>query len=117
MTESICDDNFDNDNDGLTDVEDPDCSVTCFELAGQGMGWSLCEDGVEGHVGGQPGFGGTMIFKGTDQGAFGILVMTNVGAVFLEHDARIDWYQNFYFEIEQLLFRTAEEMILKPSDG
>ncbi len=35
LEETICTDNFDNDNDGLIDVDDPDCSVTCFELGGQ----------------------------------------------------------------------------------
>ena len=56
------------------------------------------------------GFGGTMIVKRTDQGTFGILVMTNVGAMFLENDRRIDWYTNYYFELEQLLLQAAEEM-------
>lgn len=35
LTESICDDSFDNDNDGLIDNDDPDCTVTCFEIGGQ----------------------------------------------------------------------------------
>lgn len=35
VTESVCDDSFDNDNDGLIDNDDPDCTVTCFEIGGQ----------------------------------------------------------------------------------
>jgi len=34
VKETICDDSFDNDNDGLIDNDDPDCQVTCFEIGG-----------------------------------------------------------------------------------
>ena len=34
LKETICDDNFDNDNNGLTDMDDPSCSVTCIDLGG-----------------------------------------------------------------------------------
>ena len=33
--ETICNDNFDNDNDGFVDLQDTDCSVTCFDIGGQ----------------------------------------------------------------------------------
>jgi CubicO group peptidase (beta-lactamase class C family) len=92
-------------------------NINSFNLLGQGMGWSLCEDGVEGHVGGQLGFGGTMVFKQTDQGAAGILVMTNVDAMYLENDRRWDWFRNYYGEIERLLLRTAEEILARESEG
>jgi hypothetical protein len=88
-----------------------------FNLEGLGMGWSLWEDGVEGHVGGQLGFGGTMAFKRTDQGTFGILVMTNVNLTFYEWDRKLDWMGNYYFEMEQLLLQTAEEMLARESEG
>ena len=94
-----------------------DGNINSFSLVGQGMGWSLCQDGVEGHVGGQLGFGGTMVFKRTDQGIAGILVMTNVDAMYLENDRRGDWFRNYYGEIEQLLLRTAEEMLVRQSEG
>ena len=91
--------------------------MNSFNLVGQGMGWSLCEDGVEGHVGGQLGFGGTMVFKRTDQGTAGILVMTNADAMYLENDRRWNWFRNYYGEIEQLLLRSAEEMLAQKSKG
>jgi CubicO group peptidase (beta-lactamase class C family) len=85
-------------------------NINSFELVGQGMGWSVCEDGVEGHVGGQMGFGGTMISKRSDGRTFGILMMTNVAATFLEEERRINWYTSYYFELEQFLLQTAEQM-------
>ena len=33
--ETRCEDNFDNDNDGLVDLEDQDCLVTCLDISGQ----------------------------------------------------------------------------------
>jgi CubicO group peptidase (beta-lactamase class C family) len=88
-----------------------DGNINSFDLVGQGMGWSLCEDGVEGHVGGQLGFGGTMVFKRTDQGTVGILVMTNVDLMYLESQRRFRWFTNYYFKLEQLLLQSAEEML------
>jgi CubicO group peptidase (beta-lactamase class C family) len=92
-------------------------SINSFGLAGQGMGWTLCQNGVEGHVGGQLGFGGTMILKRTEQGSMGILVMTNVNLMYLESDRRGEWFGTYYGEIEQLLLRNAEEMLTQESEG
>jgi CubicO group peptidase (beta-lactamase class C family) len=92
-------------------------SINSFGLVGQGMGWTLCQDGVEGHVGGQLGYGGTMILKRTEQGTVGILVMTNVNLMYLENDRRGDWFGTYYGEIERLLLRTAEEMLAQTPSG
>jgi CubicO group peptidase (beta-lactamase class C family) len=92
-------------------------SINSFGLVGQGMGWTLCRDGVEGHVGGQLGFGGTMLLKRAEQGTVGILVMTNVNLMYLENDRRGDWFAAYYGEIEQLLLRTAEEMFAQTAGG
>jgi CubicO group peptidase (beta-lactamase class C family) len=86
-------------------------SINSFNLVGQGMGWSLCEDGVEGHVGGQLGFGGTMVFKRTDRGTAGILVMTNVNLMYLEDQRRFRWFTSYYGRLEKLLLQSAEEML------
>jgi CubicO group peptidase (beta-lactamase class C family) len=94
-----------------------DGHINSFNLVGQGMGWTLCEDTVEGHIGGQLGFGGTMVLKRTDQGTVGILVMTNVATFLLENDRQGEWLQNYYFEIEQLLLRAAEEMLAREAEG
>jgi CubicO group peptidase (beta-lactamase class C family) len=86
-------------------------NINSFTLAGQGMGWSLCEDGVEGHVGGQLGFGATMVFKETPKGTVGVLLMTNHSAMFLEDDARFDWFNRFYFPLEQLLLQAGGNLL------
>jgi hypothetical protein len=90
--------------------------INSFHLVGQGMGWTLCQNGVEGHVGGQLGFGGTMILKRTEQGTVGILVMTNVNLMYLENDRRGEWFGAYYGETEQLLLRTAEGMLAQESE-
>ena len=94
-----------------------DGNINSFNLVGQGMGWSVCEDGVEGHVGGQLGFGGTMVFKRTDQGTFGILMMTNVNLMYLGEARKWEWFGDYYFKVEQLLLQAAEEMLARQSEG
>ena len=92
-------------------------NINSFGLVGQGMGWTVCQDGVEGHVGGQLGFGAAMVFKRTDQGTCGILAMMNVDLMYLDHNRRVDWFRNAYFKVEQLLLQTAEEMLAQQSGG
>jgi hypothetical protein len=74
------------------------------------MGWTLCADGVEGHVGGQPGFSGTMMLEETAGHTVGIVLMANIAATYTDDEARWDWFRRWYFPIEGLLFETAEEM-------
>jgi hypothetical protein len=90
-------------------------NINSFTLVGQGMGWSLCQDGMEGHVGGQLGFGGTMIYKQSEHGTFGILVMMNVNLMFHGEGRKWEWFRDYYFEVEQLLLQTAEEMLAQKS--
>jgi CubicO group peptidase (beta-lactamase class C family) len=91
--------------------------MNSFNLVGQGMGWTLCEDEVEGHVGGQLGFTATMVFKRTDRGTAGILAMTNVFQMYLEDQRRSRWFTNYYAKLEQLLLRAAEEMLALSAQG
>jgi CubicO group peptidase (beta-lactamase class C family) len=91
--------------------------MNSFSFVGQGMGWSLCEDGIEGHCGGQLGFGGTMVFKRTDQGTVGILVMANVNLMYLGEARKWEWFRAYYFKVEQLLLKAAEEMLVQQSEG
>jgi CubicO group peptidase (beta-lactamase class C family) len=88
-------------------------NINTFAGVGQGMGWTVCEDGVEGHVGGELGFQGTMVFKRTDHGTVGILVMTNVIQEYLEDHRRDRWFTNYYAKLEQLLLESAEEMLAR----
>ena len=80
------------------------------------MGWTLLEDGVQGHVGGELGFQGTMVLKRTEHGTSGILVMTNVNLSLLEEDRKLEWFENYYFEIEQLLMHTADEILIQEAE-
>jgi len=44
--EETCTDSFDNDNDGLIDMDDPDCALTCFDLGGEECAFDEECDGV-----------------------------------------------------------------------
>jgi hypothetical protein len=43
--------------------------------------------------------------------------MTNVDLMYLEPDRRLNWFKNYYFEVEQLLLRTAEGVLAQMSSG
>jgi hypothetical protein len=92
-------------------------NINSFPLVGQGMGWSLCQDGLEGHVGGQVGYGGTMIYKQSEHGTFGILAMMNINLMFHGESRKWEWFRDYYFGIEQLLLQAAEEMLVQKSES
>jgi len=43
--------------------------------------------------------------------------MTNVDLMYLEQDRKLDWFRNYYFEVEQLLLQTAEEVLAQKSES
>ncbi len=43
----ICDDNLDNDCDGLTDADDPDCEQTCVPTTSRERRRTMCTDGID----------------------------------------------------------------------
>lgn len=52
-----------------------------------------------------------MVFKRTPDGKIGILVMTNIGAMYMEEGPRADWFTSYYFPLEQLLFQAGEDLL------
>ena len=41
--------------------------------------------------------------------------MTNIGATYVEDRPRFEWFNTYYFQLEQLLFRAVEEMLARKS--
>jgi CubicO group peptidase (beta-lactamase class C family) len=83
-------------------------SVEGFDYEGYGLGWNLFAEYIKGHGGATPGFSSNMVFKKTNEGNFGMIVMFNRGSA-LTYDE--DLINNFIPTINQILFEHAENMV------
>ncbi|UCG59150.1 MAG: beta-lactamase family protein, partial [Phycisphaerales bacterium] len=51
--------------------------IDIFRLRGQGMGWAVGRNGIHGHIGGQFGYLAAMIYRETEAGKAGFILMIN----------------------------------------
>ena len=79
--------------------------INTFPLLGVGLGWIVCENGIQGHIGGAPGYGATMLFQETTQGNVGIILLRNWSWSLVTDNERVMEYgMQYYLPLEQLLF-------------
>lgn len=82
-------------------------SVEGFEYEGYGLGWNLFLEDIKGHGGATPGYSSNMVFKKTNEGNFGVIVMFNRGSALIWDEELVN---NFIPTINQLLFEHAEKI-------
>lgn len=78
-----------------------------LNLDGQGLGLVLFKDGLRGHGGACPGYLADILFRETEQGSFGMIVMLNRGSSLVEDT---DLLNDFYPRVIELLLEEAERM-------
>ena len=82
-------------------------SVEGFEYEGYGLGWNLFLEDIKGHGGATPGYSSNMVFKKTNEGNFGVIVMFNRSSALIWDEELVN---NFIPTINQLLFEHAEKI-------
>lgn len=96
-------------------VQAPGAAIDIFPLVGQGMGWTICTEGVAGHIGGQLGYTSAMILKKTERGMAGFILLINF-ARRLDPDAGANrtWFETYYTPLERRLLAAAEAALSGP---
>ncbi|MFW9872952.1 MAG: serine hydrolase domain-containing protein [Candidatus Thorarchaeota archaeon] len=82
-------------------------SIEGFDIEGYGLGWNIFTEDIKGHGGATPGFSSNMIFKKTNEGNFGMIILFNRGSA-LTYDEEL--IINFIPTINQLIFKHAENL-------
>ncbi|MFX1500734.1 MAG: serine hydrolase domain-containing protein [Promethearchaeota archaeon] len=80
-------------------------STEGFNYKGYGLGWNIFSEDIRGHGGATPGFSSNMIFKRTEDGTFGVIIMFNRGSALIYDEELVN---NFIPKINQLIFEYAE---------
>ena len=82
-------------------------STEGFDNEGYGLGWALFSENITGHGGATPGYSSNMVFKKTNEGSFGMIVMFNRGSALIWDEELV---KNFIPSINQLIFEHAEKL-------
>ncbi len=97
-------------------AESTNGSINYFPMRGVGLGWTLCHDGVEGHIGGAFGYGATMLSQETTQGKVGIILLRNWSwNLVADYDRVLDYGKQYYLPLEQLLFQAGRNLLRQES--
>jgi CubicO group peptidase (beta-lactamase class C family) len=79
-----------------------------FPMLGVGLGWTVCENGIQGHIGGAPGYGATMLYQETTQGNVGIILLRNWSWGYVTDSDRVMEYgMQYYLPLEPLLLKAG----------
>ena len=85
--------------------------INTFPMLGVGLGWYVCENGIQGHIGGAPGYGATMLCQETTQGKVGIILLRNWSWSYVMDNDRVTEYgMQYYLPLEQLLFEAGNDV-------
>ncbi|MGD8998062.1 MAG: serine hydrolase [Anaerolineae bacterium] len=81
-----------------------------FPMLGVGLGWTVCENGIQGHIGGAPGYGATMLYQETTQGNVGIILLRNWSWGYVtDNDRVMEYGMQYYLPLEPLLFEAGRD--------
>jgi len=79
-----------------------------MDFYGVGFGWTLWGDGLQGHGGATPGYYAQMLYKESDSGPYGAIIMMTYGCSITECD--FEWFDNYFVAIREVLLEQAEEL-------
>ena len=86
-------------------------SIDTFPLLGFGLGWEVCADGIQGHIGASFGYGATMLYQETTQGNVGIILLRNWKWDLVTDNDRVTEYGiQYYLPLEPLLFEAGKNV-------
>jgi len=86
-------------------------AINTFPTLGVGLGWYVCEDDIQGHIGGAPGYGATMLYQETTQGKVGIILLRNWSWSYVMDNDRVNEYgMQYYLPLERLLLEAGRNV-------
>ena len=87
-------------------------SINLIPMRGYGMGWTVCEEGIEGHIGGIFGYEAEMLIKHTPSGKVGIILLRNWSwDVADDYQNGFEYWKKYHVAIREILLEEAESLL------
>ena len=81
-------------------------------MVGYGMGWTLAEGGIQGHIGGAFGYEAEMLYKETPKGKIGIIFLRNWSWELADdYDNGFEYWKKYHVGVREILMVEAERLL------
>ncbi len=83
-------------------------SINMIPMQGYGMGWTLAEDGIQGHIGGGFGYEAEMLYQETRSGPTGIIFLRNwTWELADDYDNGFEYWKKYHVGVREILMAEA----------
>jgi len=87
-------------------------SINLIPIVGYGLGWTICEDGIQGHIGGASGYEAEMLYKETSQGSYGIIFLRNWSWELADdYENGFEYWKEYHVGVREILMEEAERLL------
>jgi CubicO group peptidase (beta-lactamase class C family) len=87
-------------------------SINLIPMKGYGLGWTIAEGGLQGHIGGAFGYEAEMLYKRTPQGRIGIIFMRNWSWELADdYDNGKEYWLKYHVGVREILMDEAERLL------
>jgi hypothetical protein len=87
-------------------------SVNLIPVVGYGLGWTIGEDGIQGHIGGASGYEAEMLFRETTRGRAGIIFLRNWSwGLADDYDAGLEYWKKYHVAVRETLMAEAQRQL------
>jgi CubicO group peptidase (beta-lactamase class C family) len=86
-------------------------SINLIPMEGYGLGWTIAEDGIQGHIGGASGYEAEMLYKETARGKVGIIFLRNWSWELADaYDEGFEYWKKYHVGVREILMSEAERL-------
>jgi CubicO group peptidase (beta-lactamase class C family) len=89
-----------------------DGSINMIPMLGYGMGWTLAEGDIQGHIGGAFGSEAEMLYRETPQGTYGIIFLRNWSWELADdYENGFEYWKKYHVGVREILMAEAERQL------
>ena len=86
-------------------------SINLIPTIGYGLGWTIAEGGIQGHIGGASGYEAEMLYRETARGNYGIIFLRNWSWELADdYDYGFEYWKKYHVGVREILMGEAERL-------
>jgi CubicO group peptidase (beta-lactamase class C family) len=87
-------------------------SINLIPMKGYGLGWTIAEGGIQGHIGGASGYEAEMLYKEKPQGKVGIVFLRNWSWELADaYEEGFGYWKKYHVGVREILMAEAERLL------
>jgi CubicO group peptidase (beta-lactamase class C family) len=87
-------------------------SINLIPMEGYGLGWTIAEDGIQGHIGGASGYEAEMLYQETRSGPVGIIFLRNWSWELADDYANgFEYWKKYHVGVREILIAEAVRLL------